>query len=83
MASVSQDCGGYFALKSLLLNHLACTTPVSHSEISKAAAPWDKERSRPYLTLLTVSSKLENHIQQNNKKEPEPLADKPAWGVIW
>lgn len=61
------------------LYHLHVLEP----EISEVAATWDKEWSRPYLTLLTISSKLENYIQHNNKKEPEPLADEPAWGVLW
>lgn len=42
-----------------------------------------KKRSHPYLTLLTFSSKLQYHIQYNNKKKPEPFAPKPALGVLW
>lgn len=43
-------------------------------------APGPEEPS--YLALLTTSSKLQDHVQHDNKEEPEPFACKPALGVL-
>lgn len=44
---------------------------------------WYEKQGCAYLTLLTISSKLQHHVQHNNKNKPEPLAPKPALGTLW
>lgn len=57
-------------------------TRLSEPDTSETESVRGKKGSRPYLTLLTISSKLKYHIQYNNKKKPEPFAPKPALGMF-